>query len=117
MKLKKSEMNRYKSVQIGSGKNSETASINTEKAFSNTQNVSIKDEDSSANIFTKLPKIQKHLTSSILSGIKNLNSNNLFIKDNDSSNSYIINQKYYSSLNNDDNLENNNNIPFRVYTN
>ena len=75
--LKISEMSSYKGVQLGSGKNPETASINTEKAFSNTQNVSTKDEDSSSSIFTKLPKIQKHLASASLSGIKNLNSNNL----------------------------------------
>ena len=115
--LKKSEINPYKRAQLSSGKNPETASINAEKAFSNTQNISTKDEDSSSSTFTKLPKIQKHLTSATLSGIKNLNSNNLFIKDNDSSNSNIINQKDYSSLNNDDNSVINNNLPYRVYTN
>ena len=115
--LKNNDMNPYKHVQLGSGKNPETTSINTEKGFSNTQNISTKEEDSSSSTFTKLPKIQKHLTSATLSGIKNLNSNNLYIKDNDSSNSNIINQKDYSSLNNDDNSVNNNNLPYRFYTN
>ena len=80
---KKIENSTYNHVQLGSTKNPETTSINTDKGFSNTQNISTKDEDSSSSTFTKLPKIQKHLTSATLSGIKNLNSNNLFIKDND----------------------------------
>ena len=57
------------------------------------------------------------LSSATLTGIKNYNSNNLFIKDNDPSNSNIINQKDYSFLNNDDNSEINNNLPFWVYNN
>ena len=111
---KKIENSTYKHVQLGSTKNPETTSINTDKGFSNTQNISTKDEDSSSSTFTKLPKIQKHLTSATLSGIKNLNSNNLFIKDNDSSNSNIINQKEYSSLNNDDNSAKNN-LAYRIF--
>ena len=62
-------------------------------------------------------KFKKHLSSATLTVIKNYNSNNLFIKDNDPSNSNIINQKDYSSLNNDDNSEINNNLPFWVYNN
>ena len=116
--LKKSDINPFKKVDLESNKNTnpQKNSNNTDKAFINSQNISTKEEDSSSSTFTKLPKIQKHLTSAILSGSKNINSNNLFIKDNDSSNSNILNQKDYSSLNNDENL-NNNNLAYRIFNN
>ena len=116
--IKKNEINSYKKEDLESNNNNnpQKNSITIDKAFINSQNISTKEEDSSSTTFTKLPKIQKHLTSAILSGIKNTNSNSLLIKDNDSSNSNII-QKDYSSLNNDDNIMNNNNLAYRIFNN
>ncbi len=88
--------NTFKRVQLGiNNNNPDKISVNTDKVFNNTQNISTKEEDSSSSLFTKLPKIQKHLTSATLNGEKILNSNNYFSKENDSSNSNIP----YSSFN------------------
>ena len=106
--------NTFKRVQLGiNNNNPDKISVNTDKVFNNTQNVSTKEEDSSSSLFTKLPKIQKHLTSATLNGEKILNSNNYFSKENDSSNSNILSQKDYSSLNT--NSAKNNNLAYRIF--
>ena len=118
--LQKNEMNSYKRPELGVNNNNKSGrnSFNTDKAFINTQNISIKEEDTSSSTFTKLPKIKKNLTSANSSGVKMLNSNNLFIQYNDSSNNKIINLKDYSSLNNGNNSsKSNNNLEYRVFNN
>ena len=107
-------INTFKKVQLGiNNNNPDKISVNTDKVFTNTQNISTKEEDSSSSLFSKLPKIQKHLTSATLTGVKNLNSNNYFSQENDSSNSNILNQNDYFSLNS--HSEKNNNLAYRIY--
>ena len=111
----KNEINSYKRVSIDLHSNNPQKSIlNAEKLLTNIQNISTKDEDSSSSTFTKLPKIQKHLTSSsTLSGFKKIDSTNYFSKENNSSNSNILNQKDLSLINN--NSIANSNLASRVF--
>ena len=114
--LRNNEINNYKHLSLGvHNNNPEKNNINADKILTNTQNISTKEEDSASSTFTKLPIIQKNLTSTTLSGIKNINTNNFFTKENDSSNSNIINQKDYSSLNND--ISSNNNLGYTLFNN
>lgn len=75
--LKNTEMNPFKRVSIELHNNIQRTSINIDKALTNTQNISTKDEDSSSSTLTKLPKIQKHINNNT-NGSQNLISNNFF---------------------------------------
>ena len=112
--IKKNEISSYKRVSSDIHTNNQQKEINNEKMITNIQNISTKDEDTSSSTFTKLPKIQKHLTSASLSGIKKLDSNNYFNKDNNSFNSNIINQKDNSLINNNSII--NSNFVSRVFS-
>ena len=110
----KNEMNSFKRVSIDlHSKNPQKLMMSSDKVFSNIQNISTKEEDSSSSTFTKLPKIQKHLTSATLSDIKN-KSNNFFNNTNNSPNSN--NQKDYSSIKNN-NSTTNSNMTYRISNN
>ena len=110
----KNGMNSFKRVSIDlHNKNPQKLIMSSDKAFSNIQNISTKEEDSSSSTFTKLPKIQKHLTSATLSDIKN-KSNTFFNNTNNSPNSN--NQKDYSSIKNN-NSTTNSNITYRISNN
>ena len=88
--LKKSELNPYKRVSIDlHNSNPDKISINNDKNFSNIHDISTtKEEDSSQGTISKLPNIQKHLTSKSFNrfresnqyfnktGIININNNN-----------------------------------------
>ena len=54
--LKNFDINSFKRVSIEIHNNIQRTSINIDKAFTNTQNISTKDEDSSSSTLTKLPK-------------------------------------------------------------
>ena len=112
--LKKNEKNTYKKVSIEyHSNNPQKISPNNDKLFTNIQNISTKEEESSSSTLTKLPKIPKHLTSATLSGIKN-KSINFSNKTGNLSNSNIINQKDSYSFNNNNNSSiNSNNITNR----
>ena len=111
----KNEMNSFKRVSIDlHNKNPQKLIMSSDKVFSNIQNISTKEEDSSSSTFTKLPKIQKHLTSATLSDIKN-KSNTFFNNTNNSPNSN--NQKDYSSLKNNNSTTNNSNMTYRISNN
>ena len=96
--LKLSDLNSFKKVTKEIYTNPQRTSINTDKAFSNTQNVSTKDEDSSSSILTKLPIIHKPLTSGKLNGSQNIISNNYLLNDYNSS-STNSNQRDFISIN------------------
>ena len=112
----KNEMNSFKRVSIDlHSKNPQKLIMSSDKVFSNIQNISTKEEDSSSSTFTKLPKIQKHLTSATLSDIKN-KSNTFFNNTNNSPNSN--NQKDYSSIKNNNSTTNSNsNMTYRMSNN
>ena len=114
--LKNSDINTLHRVSIDlNSNNPQNNNMNNEKLLTNinTQNISTKDEDSSSSTFTKLPKIQKHLTSSsTLSGIRKI-ENKYFIKENNSFSSNIMNQKDLSLINNNSII--NSNVASRVY--
>ena len=111
----KNGINSFKRVSIDlHNKNPQKLIMSSDKAFSNIQNISTKEEDSSSSTFTKLPKIQKHLTSATLSDIKN-KSNTFFNNTNNSPNSN--NQKDYSSLKNNNSTTNNSNMTYRISNN
>ena len=93
--LKNTEMNPFKRVSIELHNNIQRTSINIDKALTNTQNISTKDEDSSSSTLTKLPKIQKHINNNT-NGSQNLISNNFFLNENNSTNNF--NQKDLSSM-------------------
>ena len=116
--LKNNQKNHFKRVSVELHSNPQKINPNNDKLFSNIQNISTKDEDSSSSTFSKLPKIPKHLTSANLSGVKN-NSINFFNKTNNLSNSNIISQKDSSYLNNNNNNSstNSNNITYRKSNN
>ena len=78
------DMNPFKRVSIELHNNLPRSSINIDKAFTNTQNISTKDEDSSSSTLTKLPKIQNHINSSNLIGSQNLMLNNFYLNEKDS---------------------------------
>ena len=116
--LNQNEIKTFKRTSIELQNNTpKIIKINNEKASSNTQNVSTKEEDSSSSTFTKLPKIQKHITSATLSGSKN-NFNNLVNKPKYSSNTNILNKKDkdFLSLNNN-NSSSNSNMTYRTSNN
>ena len=103
--LKKNENNPYKKVSIEfNNSHPQKMSFNTDKNFSNIQDISTKEEDSSSGNISKLPKIQKHLTSASFNNLKE--SNQFFNKlnnNNNLSNSNILNPKDNLSLNNNAN--------------
>ena len=104
--LKKNDKNSYKRVSIEfNNSHPQKISINIDKNFSNIQDISTKEEDSSSGTISKLPKIQKHLTSTSFNSIKD--SNQFFNKfnnnNNNLSNSNILNPKDSSILNNNNN--------------
>ena len=102
--LKNLEITPFKRVSIGIHNNLQRTSFNIEKAFTNTQNTSTKDEDSSSSILTKLPKIQNQKNFNTLSGNHNLTSNNFF-----SNESYSTkNTKKEFAIFSDTNISNNN---------
>ena len=121
--LKKNEKNSYKRVSIEFNNNHpQKISINIDKNCSNIQDISTKEEDSSTGTISKLPKIQKHLTSTSFNSIKDsnqlfnkLNNNNI---NNNLSNSNILNPKDSSILNNNNNsITNSNNTTYQNFNN
>ena len=95
--LKNFDINSFKRVSIEIHNNIQRTSINIDKAFTNTQNISTKDEDSSSSTLTKLPKIQNHINSSTLNGQQNLTTNNFFLNENNSTKN--LGKKVFSSIN------------------
>ena len=95
--LKNFDINSFKRVSIEIHNNIQRTSINIDKAFTNTQNISTKDEDSSSSTLTKLPKIQNHINSSTLNGHQNLTTNNFFLNENNSTKN--LGKKVFSSIN------------------
>ena len=123
--LKKNEKNSYKRVSIEFNNNHpQKISVNIDKNCSNIQDISTKEEDSSSGTISKLPKIQKHLTSTSFNSIKDsnqlfnkLNNNNI---NNNLSNSNILNPKDSSILNNNNNnnsITNSNNTTYQNFYN
>ena len=102
--LKNLEITPFKRVSIGIHNNLQRTSFNIEKAFTNTQNTSTKDEDSSSSILTKLPKIQNQKNFNTLSGNHNLTSNNFFSNESNSTK----NTKKEFAIFSDTNISNNN---------
>ena len=102
--LKNLEITPFKRVSIGVHNNLQRTSFNIEKAFTNTQNTSTKDEDSSSSILTKLPKIQNQKNFNTLSGNHNLTSNNFFSNESNSTK----NTKKEFAIFSDTNISNNN---------
>ena len=102
--LKNLELTPFKRVSIGIHNNLQRTSFNIEKAFTNTQNTSTKDEDSSSSILTKLPKIQNQKNFNTLSGNHNLTSNNFFSNESNSTK----NTKKEFAIFSDTNISNNN---------
>ena len=102
--LKNLDTNPFKKVSIELHNNLQRTSINKDKVFTNTQNISTKEEDSSSSTLTKLPKIQNHINSNTLTGSQYLTSNNFFSNEN---NSIKNTQKDFASLS-DANTSNNN---------
>ena len=92
------DLNNFKRVSKEIYSNPQRTSINTDKAFTSTQNISTKDEDSSSSILTKLPIIHKQIGSNSLNGSHNIISNNYLL--NDFNSPLISNQKDYTTLNN-----------------
>ena len=117
--LKKNDKNSYKRVSIEfNNSHPQKISINIDKNFSNIQDISTKEEDSSSGTISKLPKIQKHLTSTSFNSIKDSNQFfNKFNNNNNLSNSNILNQKDSSILNNNNNnsTSNSNNTTHHNY--
>ena len=77
--LKNLDTNPFKKVSIELHNNLQRTSIqrtsiNKDKVFTNTQNISTKEEDSSSSTLTKLPKIQNHINSNTLTGSQYLTS-------------------------------------------
>ena len=93
--LKNLDTNPFKKVSIELHNNLQRTSINKDKVFTNTQNISTKEEDSSSSTLTKLPKIQNHINSNTLTGSQYLTSNNFFSNEN---NSIKNTQKDFASL-------------------
>ena len=93
--LKNLDTNPFKKVSIELHNNLQRTSINKDKVFTNTQNISTKEEDSSSSTLTKLPKIQNHINSNTLTGSQYLTSNNFFPNEN---NSIKNTQKDFASL-------------------
>ena len=93
--LKTLDANPFKKVSIELHNNLQRTSINKDKVFTNTQNISTKEEDSSSSTLTKLPKIQNHINSNTITGSQYLTSNNFFSNEN---NSIKYTQKDYASL-------------------
>ena len=114
--LKYFDMNPFKKVSIELHNNLQRKSINFDKAISNTQNTSTKDEDSSSSTLTKLPKIQNQINNTLTgSKSKNLISNNFILNENNTSKNT---NKDFVSLNENNSLNghitkifNNSNIP------
>ena len=102
--LKNLEITPFKRVSIGIHNNLQRTSFNIEKAFTNTQNTSTKDEDSSSSILTKLPKIQNQKNFNTLNGNHNLTSNNFFSNESNSTK----NTKKEFAIFSDTNISNNN---------
>ena len=75
------DLNNFKRVSKEIYSNPQRTSINTDKAFTSTQNISTKDEDSSSSILTKLPIIHKQIGSNSLNGSHNIISNNYLLND------------------------------------
>ena len=92
------DLNNFKRVSKEIYSNPQRTSINTDKAFTSTQNISTKDEDSSSSILTKLPIIHKQIGSNSLNGSHNIISNNYLL--NDFNSPLNSNQKDYTTLNN-----------------
>ena len=117
--LKKNDKNSYKRVSIEfNNSHPQKISINIDKNFSNIQDISTKEEDSSSGTISKLPKIQKHLTSTSFNSIKDSNQFfNKFNNNNNLSNSNILNPKDSSILNNNNNnsTSNSNNTTHHNY--
>ena len=118
--LKKNDKNSYKRVSLEfNNTHQQKISINIDKNFSNIQDISTKEEDSSSGTISKLPKIQKHLTSTSFNSIKD--SNQFFNKFNSNvnsnlSNSNILNPKDSLILNNNNNsTTNSNNTTYQNY--
>ena len=82
--LKNIDMNPFKRVSIELHNNLQRSSINKDKAFTNIQNISTKDEDSSSSTLTKLPKIHNNINSTSLTSGNNLISNNYISTGNNS---------------------------------
>ena len=82
--LKTLDANPFKKVSIELHNNLQRTSINKDKVFTNTQNISTKEEDSSSSTLTKLPKIQNHINSNTITGSQYLTSNNFFSNENNS---------------------------------
>ena len=95
--LKHFDVSSFKRVSIEIHNNIQRSSTNIDKDFTNTQNISTKDEDSSSSILTKLPMIQNHMNSKNLSTNQNLTANNFFLNENNSSTN--IAKKVFSSIN------------------
>ena len=93
--LKNLDTNPFKKVSIELHNNLQRTSINKDKVFTNTQNISTKEEDSSSSTLTKLPKIQNHINSNTLTGSQYLTSNNFFSNE---YNSIKNTQKDFASL-------------------
>ena len=92
------DLNPFKRVSKEIYTNPQRTSINTDKVFTNTQNISTKDEDSSSSILTKLPIIHKQIGSNSLNGSQYVISNNYLLNDYNSVTN--MNQKDYLSINN-----------------
>ena len=95
--LKHFDVSSFKRVSIEIHNNIQRSSTNIDKDFTNTQNISTKDEDSSSSILTKLPMIQNHINSKNLNTNQNLTANNFFLDENNSSTN--IGKKVFSSIN------------------
>ena len=79
-----------------------------DKNISNIQDISTKEEDSStATIVSKLPQIQKHLTSTNLTSFKDKETNNLILS---KSNNNIKDKDINLSTNNSKNINNNTHV-------
>ena len=84
------------------------SNIIMDKNISNIQDISTKEEDSStATIVSKLPQIQKHLTSTNLTSFKDKETNNLILS---KSNNNIKDKDINLSTNNSKNINNNTHV-------
>ena len=84
------------------------SNIIMDKNISNIQDISTKEEDSStATIVSKLPKIQKHLTSTNITSFKDKDNNNLILS---KSNNNIKDKDINLSTNNTKNTNNNTHV-------